>query len=213
MGIKALKWRLLKRKLLRKKRQTSIVVAALALTLLIGFSYAQNYFMNSKIDNANFSHLLDTIAKGESRGNYNAYYGNASNTSILFTNMTVKQVLLWQEEYVKQGSPSSAVGKYQFIRPTLQGLVKEHGIDTEAKFDKQLQDELAIKLLERRGVGDYLDQKLSREEFAANLAKEWAALPRVIGPNPEQSYYAGDGLNKVQVSIADIFQALDTLKT
>ncbi len=169
--------------------------------------------MTDKLERANYSQLLDTIAKGESRGNYNAYFGHASNTEIVFTKMTVADVLKWQEDYVRQGHPSSAVGKYQFIRPTLLGLIKEQGIDTQTLFDERLQDRLALALLKRRGAHDFLENKLTREQFAANLAKEWAALPKVIGPNPHQSYYAGDGLNKVQVSIDEVFRALATLQS
>ena len=44
-------------------------------------------------------------------------------------------------------------------------------------------------------------KRLRREEFAHNLSKEWAALPKAVGKNPEQSYYAGDGLNKARLSI------------
>lgn len=164
--------------------------------------------MASKVDPAVYTPLLDTIAKGESNGNYNAYFGNASNTTLLFTEMTVDEVMKWQEEYIKQGSPSSAVGKYQIISTTLKGLVKELDIDTAERFDKTMQDRMAVALLERRGAEDYVEKKLSRQEFAANLAKEWAALPKITGPNPEQSYYAGDGLNKVRISIPEVYTAL-----
>lgn len=159
----------------------------------------------------NATALLDTIAKGESRGNYNAYYGNAGNTEIKFTEMTVGEVLAWQKEFVDKGSPSSAVGKYQFIQPTLEGLVKEMKVDRTAKFDAQLQDRLAKRLLERRGLNDYVKGKISREEFAHNLSKEWAALPTVLGDKPDQSYYAGDGLNHVQIAIDEIFNGISSI--
>lgn len=56
-------------------------------------------------------------------------------------------------------------------------------------------------------------KKISREQFAANLAMEWAALPRIIGGNPTQSYYAGDGLNKARISTGEVLAAIDKLKT
>ena len=65
--------------------------------------------------------LLNTIAKVESKNNYNAHFGNADNVSIQFTSMTVGEVLIWQKQFVEQGSPSSAVGRYQFINSTLRG--------------------------------------------------------------------------------------------
>lgn len=164
-----------------------------------------------KIDSAAYQPLLATIAKGESRGNYNAHYGQAGNTSVRFTDMTISQVLQWQQDFVAQGSPSSAVGRYQFVRPTLAGLVEQRGIDGEARFDEAMQDELAVALLERRGVRQYVAKQLSREELAANLAKEWAALPKVIGDRPEESYYAGDGLNEARISIDEVFSAIQAI--
>jgi conjugal transfer mating pair stabilization protein TraG len=156
--------------------------------------------------------LLNTIAKVESKYNYNAYFGNPNNSSIQFTDMTVDEVLEWQKEFIKQGNPSSAVGRYQFIDSTLRELTQDLKIDGKIKFDESLQDSLANTLLERRGVREYVDNKISREEFAYNLSKEWAALPKTIGENPEQSYYASDGLNKAQVSVAELYASIATVR-
>ncbi|MNH58463.1 hypothetical protein D3C73_102630 [compost metagenome] len=156
--------------------------------------------------------LLDTIARVESKNNYNAYFSRPNNTSIQFTSMTVKEVSVWQKQFVEQGNPSSAVGRYQFINSTLQGLIRELKIDENAKFDETLQDRLAIRLLERRGIREYVNNKLSREAFAHNLSKEWAALPKAIGENPDQSYYAGDGLNKAQLSLEEIYSSIATVR-
>lgn len=156
--------------------------------------------------------LLNMIAKVESKSNYNAHFGNSNNTSIQFTQMSVNEVLAWQKQFVEQGSPSSAVGRYQFIDSTLQGLVRELNIDENAKFDAVLQDRLANRLLERRGVREYVDNKMSRQEFAHNLSKEWAALPKTIGENPEQSYYAGDGLNKARLSVEELYAGIESVR-
>lgn len=155
--------------------------------------------------------MLATIAKGESNDNYNARYGDAGSTSPNFTSMTVSEVLAWQKNHIDKGNPSSAVGRYQFIQPTLRELVDELSIEESSIFNEQLQDELAIELLKRRGVYDYMDGKISREEFAHNLSKEWAALPRAKGDKPNKSYYAGDGLNKVRVNINEVYSSMDAL--
>lgn len=159
----------------------------------------------------NYTELLNTIAEGESKGNYNAYFGNVNNTQINFTTMSVADVLRWQRDYVMQGHASSAVGKYQFIEPTLRGLVDELSVAPEAIFDASLQDRLAIHLIQRRGAYDYARGRISREQFAHNLSKEWAALPKVTGDNPGASYYDGDGLNKALVSISSTLSAIDSL--
>lgn len=153
----------------------------------------------TELDPASSKPLLDLIAKAESNGNYNAYFGNSTNTSVRFTSMSIAEVMNWQRQYIADGSPSSAVGRYQIIDSTLAGLVKEMGIDPKQKFDERTQDRMAITLLERRGAEAYLKNELSETEFAASLAKEWAGLPKMTGENPEESYYASDGLNKSRV--------------
>lgn len=159
-----------------------------------------------------FKPLLDLIAQVESSGNYNAHYGNSRNDSVKFTDMSVAEVMKWQQDYVAQGNPSSAVGRYQIINTTLDGLVNELRIEPTQKFDPPTQDKMAIVLLERRGAEQYVNNELSKEEFAANLAKEWAALPKVVGENPEQSYYAGDGLNKSHVESKKVLQAIEPIE-
>lgn len=197
--------RLTKRKDWRLVRRY-FVLASFAI-LLIGVPIA-----GRQMKSLDYNSLLYIIAKGESHGNYNAYFGHPGNISLKFTSMTVPEVLAWQQTYIEQGSHSSAVGRYQLVHSTLNGLVAELNIRDDDLFDEALQDRLAIRLLERRGLNDYVDGKISREQLAHNLSKEWAALPRVIGENPTASYYAGDGLNKVHVSINEIFTAIATVK-
>lgn len=192
----------------RKPISTALLVAGLG---MLGIVLVHKQPQPTVVSPQAYTPLLNIIAKGESNGNYNAYYGNGGNTTIRFTDMTVAEVLQWQEEFVRQGSPSSAVGKYQIVRPTLLGLVRQLDIDPRARYDEALQDRLAIALLERRGSVAYVDKELTREQFAANLAREWAALPKVIGDNPQESYYAGDGLNHSRISIEEVFAALRTL--
>ncbi len=161
---------------------------------------------------ANYRPLFDLIARGESDGNYNAYYGNATNSDEHFTSMTIQQVIEWQADYVAGGSPSSAVGKYQMMQETLNEMVNKHGVDPNALFDEAMQDELAINLLEKRGLSKYLSGELSPEQFAAKLAMEWAALPKVLGDNPGDSYYQGDGLNKSSIGVEEFLAAVNQIK-
>jgi muramidase (phage lysozyme) len=173
----------------------------------------QRFTEPTNIDPAAYAPLLATIAKGESGGNYNAYFGSPANTATRFTDMSVSEVMEWQAGHVARGNVSNAVGKYQIILPTLVGLMDQLNINKDEKFDEALQDRLAIALLERRGSVDYVNKKLTREQFAANLAMEWAALPKVIGSDPESSYYAADGLNKSHVTIDEVYGALAVLQS
>lgn len=171
-----------------------------------------NYSKRLSVIPDSYQPLLNLIANVESKGNYNAYFGNAGNKKIRFTDMTIAEVQEWQQEHVAQGSPSSAVGRYQIINTTLDGLVRDLRIDRHQKFDEATQDKMAIALLERRGSIDFVNQEIDRQQFAANLAMEWASLPKTVGDNPDSSYYAGDGLNRSLVSKDHVMQAIDEIK-
>lgn len=165
------------------------------------------------IDPVAYRPLLHTIAKGESKGNYNAFFGDPANTRVRFTDMTIDEVLAWQKEYVAIGAISNAVGKYQIISPTLEGLVRQLSLDRSTLFNEATQDKLAIALIERRGAKDFAKNKLSAEQFAANLAQEWAALPRITGQNASSSYYASDGVNKAHISPKEILGAITAFES
>ena len=191
-------------------REVLFVLASVALVVsIIVYGSMHSRVM---INPTAYAPLLDVIATGESRGNYKAYYGNVANNTTDITGMTVNEVLEWQTNYVAQGSPSSAVGRYQIIQPTLLGLVDELELNGNEQFNEALQDRLAIALLERRGSIDFIKGDLTHQTFAHNLSKEWAALPRIIGDNPEASYYAGDGLNESHISSAEITAAIGQFK-
>ena len=215
MGRKRTLINTVKRRLNKQRRRvarTLITPRNIAVMVLLGGLGVATVMYMQDSQKLYTADLLTTIAKVESKNNYNAYFGNAGNTSVQFTSMTVGEVLDWQKQFVAQGNPSSAVGRYQFIDSTLQGLVWQLKIDENTKFDEALQDRLAVALLERRGIRDYANDKISREEFAHNLSKEWAALPRAIGDRPEQSYYAGDGLNKAQLSVDEMYRSIATIR-
>ncbi|HSX43470.1 MAG TPA: hypothetical protein VLF59_05290 [Candidatus Saccharimonadales bacterium] len=197
---------------LRKRKNRPIIITTLAMVTLLVLLNPVKLFMPPRVNPTAYQPLLNTIAQGESNGNYNAYYGNAHNTDIHFTDMTIAQVLDWQRQYVASGSPSSAVGRYQIIHPTMLGLVAQLQLDTTAKFDASMQDRLAITLMERRGSVAFVYKKLTEQEFAANLAKEWASLPRMTGPDPGKSYYTDDGLNTARVSIPAVTTAVRQLQ-
>lgn len=160
--------------------------------------------------------ILDFIGEYEAAGNYNAYFRNSGNqNNPKFTQKTLKSVIDWQRNHVNVNqSPSSAVGKYQFIRRTLEGLISALGLNTQDRFTSGLQDRLAIKLMEEKGLSAYLAGTKSEVDFANDLAKVWASLPVVTAIkgargttlSPGDSYYAGDGLNTAHADI-DGYQA------
>ena len=189
-----------------QKRPAVFWIGIVFVAALIAYTIGS---MNQRlqVDPVSAKPLLDLIARVESKGNYNAYFGNAGNTSIKFTEMSIADVLSWQEDFIAAGHPSSAVGRYQIISTTLKGLVQQLNIDTNQPFNEAMQDRMAVALLERRGATEYVNNQIDERQFAAELAKEWAALPKIIGDRPEQSYYASDGLNKALVGVDEILRA------
>ena len=200
----------LKRRLLRKKSRPLLIGFVITTVFLSVILYSS--VMPKYINPIAYRSLLDTIAVGESSGNYNAYFGQPANTSLKLTNMTIAEVLNWQTSYVQAGNASNAVGRYQIIQPTLEKLVKELRVHPSTPFNEALQDNMAIALMERRGAVDFAQHKISSEQFAANLAKEWAALPAVLGDTPTASFYAGDGLNQSQIPVESILNAVREFK-
>lgn len=152
------------------------------------------------------SGLLDLIGQAESEGQYNAVYGNASQQDVDFSQKSLNEVGQWQADQVTGGSPSSAVGKYQILQSTLKGLQEEMGLTGDEMFTPELQDEMAMKLLERRGWNEYVEGKITKEELQRRLSQEWASLPTDAS---NKSYYADDGLNKAGVTTAELHKTIN----
>lgn len=162
--------------------------------------------------------VLDLIGKYESRGDYDIVYGGIPQRlrpMVPLTQLTIAEVMDWQNRIVKQGVASTAAGKYQIIRKTLAASVAATGIDTRRKFDKAAQDELGMHLLAGRGFQRFINGKISANDMMIGLAKEWASFPVPFDMRGQsrqvkagQSYYSGDGLNKAHAKIAEVKEAL-----
>lgn len=124
------------------------------------------------------SHILDFVGKADGGGSYNSYYAHANNNSVDLTGMSLNDVLNFQRDLVtRQGLPSAAAGRYQFMPQTLKGLMGQMQLTGDEQFDPKMQDQLATQLLKNRGLDDWQAGKLSDGQFMNNLAHEWAALP------------------------------------
>jgi hypothetical protein len=110
-----------------------------------------------------------------------------------------------------RGTESSATGRYQFMKQTLRGLKQEMGLSGTEKFSPELQDRMALKLLNRPGYSERREGRITDAQFANRLALEWASLPNITAQNGRPagvSAYAGDGFNKSLVSLASVLAAL-----
>lgn len=153
--------------------------------------------------------LLNFIGDKEAGGDYNNYYGRGKDGGkVDFSKMTIAEVLQWQRAHVNNGSPSSAAGKYQFIQKTLRGLKQQLQIPDDTPFTPELQDRLAYRLLEQRGLSRFLSGQIDEDTFVNNLAQEWAAIPKTNSV----SAHAGDGLNAARTSVASIRKIVQKLK-
>ncbi|MBT1154420.1 hypothetical protein J1C56_02320 [Aminobacter anthyllidis] len=159
-----------------------------------------------------FGTFMDSFTSAEGGGNYNAFHGNAANSNIRFTDMTIQEVLDWQSSgaWKRYGAKSSAVGKFQIIEGTLRDIVRAAGVDPNTKFTPAVQRKLIFfRLAKDRGMQDYLDGKISAEDFLdKGLAKEFAGLKMTNG----KGAYDGDGLNKASHSARKTIAALMQFK-
>lgn len=157
---------------------------------------------------ADLKPLLDFIAGPESGGNYNAFYGNTRNQDINLTGMTLADVQRFQGDLAKR-TGSSAAGRYQFLQSTLRGLMSKHKLTPDTIFTPELQDRLAISLMEGRGLSSYLNGSIDAPTFGNRLAQEWAGLPVLTGSKAGRSYYDGDAIgNKAGVGTTPFMNAI-----
>ncbi len=136
--------------------------------------------------------LLNAI--GEAEGSRPSYWGGNPYDLVIgkrkgikpVSEMTISEVKSFQRQLVLKGLPSGAVGKYQFINKTLLELQSKLKFRDSDVFSADLQDKMAMKLLDIRGLKDFLNDKLPLKNFMKNLSKEWASLPN---PDTGKSYY------------------------
>jgi muramidase (phage lysozyme) len=150
--------------------------------------------------------ILDFIGNKEGGpAQYNALvYGNNTPKSADLTNMSIQDVMNYQSGMIARGHASTAVGRYQFIKETLEGLVRQSGIPTSAKFTPEVQDQLAGILVDRAGYQQFKEGKIGLEQFQSKLAGTWASLPKADGT----SDYTGIAGNKVLTSASALQNVL-----
>ncbi|MGR3825239.1 MAG: phage tail tape measure protein [Salipiger marinus] len=117
-------------------------------------------------------------AEGTDRGrgyNETLDYGRWTGGEVNLVAMTLDEVLALQDgmrtpenrALYGDGAGSSAVGRYQIVSQTLRGLMDEMGLTGSELFSPDLQDQMADRLIDRRG----------RDPQA--LRAEWQGLGRV----------------------------------
>jgi len=150
--------------------------------------------------------LLSLIARAEAgAAGYDAVqYGARIRPARPPTQMTLGEIYAWIA--ATPGQPH-AIGRYQFIPPTLREVAATAGIGPDIRFSPAVQDRLAHVLLQRAGLDAFEAGDMSRQIFMRNLARIWAGLPLPSG----KSYYEGYAGNSATMSWADFETGMDQI--
>ena len=145
--------------------------------------------------------LLDYLGQKEARGRYDMLVGGKTKPEL--TSMTVQDVLAFQKKMIGLGHESTAVGKYQIIDGTLNGLVANGALKLNDIFNSSTQDRAAMALLREKGMDKYTSGKISKDQFADAVAKVWSSMPLASG----KSAHEGIGSNKALGTRAEYLAA------
>jgi hypothetical protein len=149
--------------------------------------------------------LLDLLAEGESQasGNYNAVAGSRTGISNL-SSMTFAQA--------RAAGGNNAIGRYQFIPPTMTAAMQKAGLKMTDTFSPQNQDRLAAAWImagQRPRLSAYIRGESNDLGAAVNdIATEWAALAGMTGAGK----YDNDGRNKATISSGRVAQSLQQVR-
>jgi len=152
--------------------------------------------------------VLDLIAGPESAGRYDAVYPGRRRPQIL--NMTLDQ-LYYDMRSRGSASGSSASGRYQYIRTTLQSVANSMRLDPATTvFDPETQDRVAIyHLRANHGLDRWLAGRMSHEDFLRRLAGTWAGIP---DPSTGESAFIGILDNRAGIRVATAIDRLDQIQ-
>lgn len=163
--------------------------------------------------------LLDFIGSKEAPRGYDTVFGNRMDRMPKpLTTMTIDEVIA-QGQWRTKNFGSSAAGRYQFMRATLASLKQTERLTGREVMTPELQDRLGYALLMRRGYAKFMAGQLSVAGFGLGLAREWASFP-VLAPTKGahrqvqrgQTYYLGDGLNKVLATAGEVEAVLNQIR-
>ena len=159
------------------------------------------------------TNLFTGITSGESSDYNTVFSGSKLQPPKPITEMTVGEVRDWQDRSVAAGSESSAAGRFQIIRGTMDSLIDKGIISKDDVFDEETQRKAYADLLERRGYNNFRTSMVGAESpeervkiaqnFQLNLSKEFASIPVPFaikkgahGGYPKTDLVAGDSYYK-----------------
>ena len=162
-------------------------------------------------------HLLDFIAGGvpnnkygESGGCYDATFGDMDGSTYgELGKKTLSQIYQMQDEMVALNKVSSATGRYQALKGTLQEYQDRKKLPDGALFSPVMQDDFGLTKMKDRGYAEWKSGAIGDDEFMHRLSCEWASLPDPY--NGGKSHYDGDSAgNHASTTLAHFREALRT---
>lgn len=124
--------------------------------------------------------------------------------------MTICEVRDWQLE-ARKHQASTAIGLFQIVGGTYRSLLDRLQLPCDTPFDSRTQDMLGLALLHGRGWEEFKSGRMSVQDFAYELAGEWAAFPSPYGRNKGFSRYRGIAGNRHQIELGEYMAFLTDL--
>ena len=156
--------------------------------------------------------LKTAIRRAESGNDYGAtfraYLDGFSRRNEDITNMSINEVVQYQKDYIEHqrrlgipaGQRSAAVGAYQMLYPEV--AASKTGVPLTARFSKENQDKMVDYYLNMAGYQQFINNKISAEEFNNRLAGQFASLKTTSG----SGVYDTDGINKAYEDLLDLIK-------
>ena len=153
--------------------------------------------------------VLDFISQYESRGIYDMRNGGTRDRRIL--DMTIAEVLQYQRTAPWPDGESSAIGRYQYVRATLEWVTGQMGVNRNTqKFDEAFQDRLCIFDARRRcRLDQWLNGSMDSTTFSHRLAQVWSSIPN----RNNRSAHLGIGSNRRGINLDQSVAQLDAIRT
>ena len=168
--------------------------------------------LDSSVTTGMLAPLLDLIGRAEGAGYNTVYGGSKIRPPKAITSMSISELLSWQSQSIAAGSISTAAGRYQIIKGTLESIISSGTFNINDVYSPINQDIAGIYLLKVRGLNNFITGVIDANVFANKLAMEWASFPLVTGPNTGYSYYSGVAGNASRISPSEVLTVLNNLK-
>ncbi|RRH74459.1 lysozyme family protein [Falsigemmobacter faecalis] len=127
------------------------------------------------------------------------------------TEMTVCEVRDWQLA-ARRIQKSTAIGMYQIVGGTYRRVTEQMNLPCDTLFDAKTQDRIGLALLYGRGWAEFKAGTMKLEDFAYELAGEWAAFPAPYGEHKGFSRHRGIAGNRHLIELPEYLAYLSEIR-